>query len=187
MVFSDKPDSYFIDMFKNGNVANLDETGCFYDTMSRYGLVRDYLQSDCFGMKTDKRRFTCTTTITSDGKILPLQVIYTSKIPICANSVFGVTRQDFGDYTNRWFEKTGLHYCCSTRGWQTSDTFQTYLKRLCTEFKKRNQLEILLFIDNAPSHKVDHLYEYDGVSLFIMRLPPRTTVRVSIDQQKIVC
>ncbi|XP_053403566.1 tigger transposable element-derived protein 6-like [Mercenaria mercenaria] len=121
--------------YKPENIFNMDETGLFFRDSGRktYRLKGD----DCAGGKRSKERITVALCSSMTGeKVKPL-VIGKSRSPRC----FG--RMDV--------KTLPVDYYFNKKAWMNSYIYEEFLKSLNRKMKSQNR-NILLFVDNAPSH-----------------------------------
>lgn len=136
------------------DIFNMDETGLFFRDTTRKTF--HFKGDDCAGGKRSKERITVALCASMTGeKIKPL-VIGKSRTPRC-----------FGRLDTK---SLPVDYYNNKKAWMNSYIYSDFLKSLnrIMKAKKRN---ILLFVDNAPSHPKDQSLSH----IKIVFLPPNTT------------
>jgi len=138
--------------FELHNVFNIDETGLFYRLLPDRSLTTS---DSTKGIKKIKDRITVALCCNADGseKIKPM-VIGKSKNPRCFKN-FNVNL-----YVN---------YTSNKKAWMTSALFHDWLVNF-NKSMKRQRRNVLLIMDNAPSHIIPKLS-----NVKIHFLPPTTT------------
>ena len=147
------------------DIFNMDETGLFYrDTMKKTYHVKG---EDCSGGKRSKERITLALCASITGEKLKPLVIGKSAKPRCFKSLK--------------VENLPVTYRNNKKAWMTSQLMTQWLTTLDKKLKseKRN---ILLFLDNAPSHPAN--VELSNVK--VQFLPPNTTSVIQPMDQGII-
>lgn len=137
--------------FDPENIYNLDETGLLYELQAAKTMATGPVK----GTKESKKRITIVLCCNATGsdKRKPL-VIAQSKNPRCFKN---------------WNPKPYVDYTSNRKAWVTSLEFKDYVESFDKWAKKKNK-NLILLVDNAPSHKQIKL---DNVLLIF--LPPNTT------------
>lgn len=140
------------------DVFNMDETGLFY----KLAPNRTLADSVVSGEKRGKERLTVGLCANMDGSIkLPPLVINKSLKP-----------RAFTHRSVRNPENLGLEWYANRKAWMTGEVFSKWLLRFDTTMACRGRKNVLLLLDNAPSHISGHLQLKVTKVLF---LPPLTT------------
>lgn len=135
---------------------NADEFGLFFREILTKSLTASRL--DRRGIKKPRNRVTVMAASSQEGEKLPLLVIGDAKDPLC----FRANRKMVVNMRTK--------YTSSNKAWVNSNIFETWVKYLNEKMKKQNR-KIIVFVDNAPSHKLSK--EYSNVRIEF--LPPNLT------------
>ena len=135
------------------NVYNMDETGLFF----RLQPDKTLSTAPVRGTKKSKERISVALCANADGsdKLKPL-VIGKAARPRCFPKAFNV--------------QSVVHYYHNKKAWMTSVIFTDWLKKVNKTMAARKK-NIILFIDNAPSH----VYDIELSHVKIEAFPPNTT------------
>jgi hypothetical protein len=135
------------------DIFNMDETDLFFKDTSRKTF--HFKGDDCAGGKRSNERITVALCSSFSGEKLKPLVIGKSRAPRC--------------FKNIKTESLPVHYYHNKKAWMNSSIYEDYLKKLNRQMRlqKRN---ILLFVDNAPSHP-----EVQLSNVAVKFLPPNTT------------
>ena len=137
------------------DVYNMDETGLFYSKAPCTTISRNPIE----GVKQDKRRLTVALSANADGSDkLSLLFIGKSKSPRCFPKKSAAT--------------LGFCYEYNPKAWMTTGVFTAWITDLNQKMKKRNR-NILMLLDNAPTHKKIQLSNIE-----LLFLPPNTTSKL---------
>ena len=136
------------------NVYNMDETGLFYCMAPSKTISQRQIE----GSKKDKTRLTVAFTCNADGsdKLEPLFLGHSER-PRCFNKRYG--------------RDLGFNYFHNKKAWMTGQLFAEFLAQLDQHVGRK----VLLFVDNAPSHKFDKL---TPKNVEVCSLPPNTTSKL---------
>ena len=146
--------SFTVKQFKAEDIFNADETGLFYGCLSDRTHV--FKNDKCAGGKLSKERLTVLVTASMAGEKLPLLVIGKSANPRCFKNI----------------KKLPLPYESNKKAWMTAAIFETWVKKLDSQMRKRNR-NIALVLDNCTAHpKVEGL-----TNIKLIFFPPNTTAR----------
>ncbi|XP_050406602.2 tigger transposable element-derived protein 4, partial [Patella vulgata] len=118
------------------DIFNMDETGLFYKDGSRktFHVKGD----DCAGGKRSKERLSVALCASLTGEKLKPLVLGRSKKPRCFSKVKDVN-------------KLPVMYRSNKKAWMTAAIFEEWLLSVNKQMRRENR-NILLFLDNAPSH-----------------------------------
>jgi transposase len=139
------------------DVFNMDETGLFY----RMAPDKTIATKNLKGSKKDKARITIALTANADG---------TEKLPLLFIGNFGKPRA----FKKKSPQQLGFLYKFNKKAWMTAVVFQDWLLDIDKTFRKE-QRNILLLLDNAPTHIVSNL---ELTNVTVRFLPPNTTSRI---------
>lgn len=146
------------------DIFNADETSFFFKMLPQQTYA--FKGQPCSGNKTSKDRLTLMLccNMTGSEKLRPLIIGKAKKPAILKKFNMGV--QDLPvDYYN------------NAKGWMTGIVFDNWLSKWNHALARKNR-QILLFIDNAPSHVVQN---YSHIT--VQFLPPNTTSKIQpLDQ-----
>ena len=142
-----------VDGYDPKDIFNQDETALFYKTTQDKSFYTKGEKPG--GAKKSKERVTVSMCTNMNGDTEMITLIGKSRRPRC--------------FKNIDVASLPVHYRWNKKGWMTNDLFNCFLKDLNEKMKKKGR-QILLFVDNAPSHKQLQL---SNVSLRF--LPPKTT------------
>ncbi|CAM4944475.1 unnamed protein product [Rotaria socialis] len=147
--------STILDGFDENDVFNADETGLCYRATPDRSLVLS--KEECKGGKKSKERLTVLlcSNLTGTEKLKPV-VIGKSQRPRC--------------FKNITTSKLPATWLSNRTAWMTCNLFTDWLITINNQMKKKNR-KILLFIDNAPCHVINH----DLSNIKIVFFPPNTT------------
>ena len=135
------------------DIFNLDETAYFYCMAQSKTICTASIP----GRKKIKKRITVAVTSNADGSSQwPLLFIGTSKKPRCLGGK-SPSELDF-------------EYTATKQGWMTGTVFSHWIERF-NESMKRDGRRVLLLLDNASSHRYEHLLS----NVVVQMLPPNTT------------
>ena len=147
--------------FDAADIFNADETGLFFRALPNKTLAER--SKKCVGGKMSKERLTVMLCASFTGEKLKPLVIGKSAKPRC--------------FKNVNIASMPVHYKSNRKAWMTFNIFSEWLESI-NEMIKREGRKILLFVDNAASHKIMQL---SNVSL--MFLPPNCTALIQpLDQ-----
>ena len=135
------------------NIFNLDETALFYKLLPNRTLCN---QAKARGVKSSKERVSVVFCVSYTGEKLPPMIIGKAAMP---RSLRGVD-----------LNKVGVKYTNTFKSWMTSSLFQEYLRELNKQMREQKR-NILLLVDNAPSHIMDE----ELTNVKIKFLPKDTT------------
>ena len=139
------------------DVFNMDETGLFYCMAPD----RTIAARQICGLKKDKTRITIVLCANSDGtEKRDLFFIGHSEKPRAFKKKRG--------------EHYGFYYRWNKKAWMTTILFQEWLLKFDVDMRKQ-QRQVLLLLDNAPTHAVQTL---DLTNVTVMFLPPNTTSHI---------
>jgi hypothetical protein len=139
------------------DVFNMDETGLFYCLAPDRTIASRQLE----GMKKDKTRISVALCANSDGtEKEELLIIGHSAKPRAFNKKTG--------------QQLGFFYRFNKKAWMTTQLFQEWLQQFDVRMR-RQERQVLLLLDNAPTHAVKNLVLTNVKVLF---LPPNTTSRI---------
>jgi hypothetical protein len=139
------------------DVFNMDETGLFYCLSPDRTIATRQLE----GLKKDKTRISIALCANADGsEKQELFFIGHAAKPRAFNKKTG--------------QQLGFYYRHNKKAWMTSLLFQEWLLQFDAHMK-RQQRNVLLILDNAPTHMVKNL---TLVSVKVLFLPPNTTSRI---------
>jgi hypothetical protein len=139
------------------DVFNMDETGLFYCLAPDRTIASRQIE----GMKKDKTRISIALCVNSDGSEKEeLMIIGHSAKPRAFNKRTG--------------RQLGFCYRYNKKAWMTSQLFQEWLQRFDSRMR-HDQRQVLLLLDNAPTHMVKNLALSNVQVTF---LPPNTTSRI---------
>lgn len=139
------------------NVFNMDETGLFYCMAPD----RTIASRQIGGLKKDKTRITIALCANSDGtEKRDLFFIGHAEKPRAFNKKRG--------------EHYGFYYRWNKKAWMTTILFQEWLLKFDGGMRKQ-QRQVLLLLDNAPTHAVKTL---DLTNVTVMFFPPNTTSHI---------
>lgn len=140
--------------YSPADVYNMDETGLFFSMAPD----RTIASRQMGGMKKDKTRLTVALCANSNGTDKrALFFIGHSEKPRC--------------FKKKRAEELGFYYAWNKKAWMTSLLFQQWLEKFDLDMRK-HQRQVLLLLDNAPTHAVRSL---DLTNVSVMFLPPNTT------------
>jgi hypothetical protein len=125
------------------DIFNADESGFYFRSTANKSFV--YENESCNGLKTSKERVTVLFCCSATGEKLKPLVIGKSRYP----RIFKTNNLDV--------KNLPVMYENNRKGWMTRDIFENYLTYLNSMFRNKNR-KILLFLDNAPSHKAEEKY-----------------------------
>jgi hypothetical protein len=140
-----------IGQFHPQDVYNMDETALYYKAVPRSSICMKKAPA----FKLNKARVTMIVGANSDGSDkLPLVFLGNAKCP-------------------RWLSEkpVNVQYVGTSKGWMTAAVYQQWLLDF-NERMQREERQVLLIVDNAPSHI------HRGVPLSnvtVLKLPPNTT------------
>jgi arginine repressor len=146
-----------IAQYQPSDVFNMDETGLFYCMAPD----RTIASRQIGGIKKDKTRIT---------------------IALCANSNGTEKRNLFfighaekpRAFKKKRGEDYGFYYRWNRKAWMTTILFQEWLLKFDIDMRKQ-QRQVLLLLDNAPSHAVKTL---NLTNVTVMFFPPNTTSHI---------
>ena len=146
-----------INKFSPQDVFNMDETGLFFCMT----LDRTIATRQLEGMKKDKTRISIALCVNADGsEKLELLIIGHAAKPRAFNKKTG--------------EQLGLYYRHNKKAWMTSLLFQEWLQDFDSRMKRQSR-NVLLLLDNAPTHMAKNL---DLSNVNVLFLPPNTMSRI---------
>ena len=151
--------------YKSENIFNMDETGLFFRDTTRYTFHKK--GDDCAGGKRSKERLTVALCASMTGEKLRPLVIGKSEKPRCFKKIN--------------VESLPVDYKFNRKAWMNSHLFEIWLKKV-NRIMVKKQRNILMFIDNAPSHP-------STLNLSNVRLqffPPNTTSKSQPMDQGII-
>jgi hypothetical protein len=139
------------------DVFNMDETGLFY----RMAPDRTIASQNLSGSKKEKSRISIAFTANADGseKLPPLFIGHFQK------------PRAFGKKSAK---QHGFQYKFNTKAWMTGAIFQDWIMDFDKDMRKQ-QRNVLLLLDNAPSHVVGNL---QLTNVKVVFFPPNTTSRI---------
>ncbi|XP_033730203.1 tigger transposable element-derived protein 4-like [Pecten maximus] len=123
------------DGYSDNDIFNMDETGLFYRDSTKNTLK--VKGEECAGGKRSKERITVALCSSLKGEKLPALVIGKAKQPRCFNKIKP--------------ETLPVIYRNNRKAWMNSSLFDGWLNQVNRKMKRQNR-NILLFLDNAPSH-----------------------------------
>ena len=135
------------------DIYNQDETALFFKTTQDKSFYTKGQKPG--GAKKSKERVTVSLCANMVGDKEPITLIGKARRPRCFKNIDPASLP--------------LNYRWNSKGWMTNDLFSAWLQTLNEKMKKEKR-NILLFVDNAPSHKK---MELSNISLRF--LPPKTT------------
>ena len=143
-----------IEQYHPSDVFNMDETGLFFCMAPDRTIATRQLE----GCKKAMTRMTVALTANSNGteKLEPLFI--------------GKSKQPRA-FRRKSSKQLGILYHSNQSAWMTALIFQDWLKKLDAKMSRAKR-NILLLLDNAPSHIVTNL---ELVSITVTFLPPNTT------------
>ena len=136
--------------FSADAIFNADETALFVHCVSSQSYVHTDMSS--FGFKSSKKRVSILLCFSWTGEKLCPMIIGRSKKP------------------RGYVQSESILYYANSKAWMTSVLFNEWLS-LVNEYFSSVGKQILLFVDNCSSHKVDKQYSH----LNIRFLPKNTT------------
>ena len=146
------------------DIFNMDETGLYYrDTPKSTFKVNG---EECTGGKRSKERLTIALCASMTGEKLPALVIEKCKKPRC--------------FKNITPKALPVIYTSNKRAWMNSALFQWWLETFNRKMRRQSR-NVLLFVDNAPSHPTAEL---SNVKLAFF--PPNTTSKSQPMDQGII-
>lgn len=146
--------------FDPEDIYNADETSLYYKLLpSRTYAFRG---EQVIGGRSSKDRLTLMLCSNMNGtdKLKPL-IIGKTKNPRVLKSVYNMSTADLP-----------VHYYSSANGWMTGFIFNSWLSKWNSKLA-RDHRNVLLLLDNAPSHVVEN---YSNIT--IQFLPPNTTSKL---------
>ena len=144
------------------DVYNMDETGLFYRSLPDKSLTVKGEQ--CNGGKRAKDRITIVLCANMAGEIRMPLVIGRSKKPHC--------------FRNLDLSQLPVVWRYNKKAWMTGALFSEWLSEFDREMRRKKR-KVILFLDNAPSHK----HELTLTNTKIIFYPPNTTSRLQpLDQ-----
>ena len=121
------------------DVLNMDELGLFFKGLPQKGLVEKRKKGR--GRKQSKKQCTVALFVAANGpKVYDPIVVWRSKKPRCFKKLKNIYRSH------------GVHYFANAKAWMTTEIMQEVLKMLEKKKMIAEGGNILLFLDNAPSH-----------------------------------
>ncbi|XP_067120113.1 jerky protein homolog-like [Centruroides vittatus] len=162
------------DGYKKTNVYNTDETGLYWKKMPSKTLVSKYEMS-APGFKASKSRITVMVcgNVTGTHR-LPLLIVGKSKNPRCFKGI----------------KKLPVIYKNQKNSWMDTSIFIEWYDTIFIPEVKKHQLKtgntgnVLLLIDNAPSHPSNISLERENGKFKVVYLPPNvTSVLQPMDQE----
>jgi hypothetical protein len=143
-----------ISEYKPSDVFNMDETGLFYCMAPD----RTIASRQVGGYKKDKTRITIALTANADGS---------EKLELFFIGHFQKPRA----FKKQSGEQLGINYRWNKKAWMTGLLFHEWLRKLDTRMRSQDR-QILLLLDNAPTHGVSSI---DLTNVTILFFPPNTT------------
>ena len=153
--------------YRPNDIYNADETSFFFRLLASrtYAFEEESVRGSKHITAKDRMSLLLCTNMTGTDKRKPL-IIGKSHRPTALKRRSITIKQ------------LGIEYYSNQNGWMTSPIFQCWLKGWNEECIKQKR-EILLLIDNAPSHIVDDSYS----NIKVQFLPPNTTSQIQpLDQ-----
>ena len=135
------------------DIYNQDETALFFKTTQDKSFYTKGEKPG--GAKKSKERVTISLCSNMVGEKELITLIGKARRPRCFKNIDP--------------DSLPLHYRWNRKGWMTYDLFSAWLKTFKERMKKEKR-RILLFVDNAPSHKRTELS-----NITLRFLPPKTT------------
>lgn len=154
--------------FEPDNIYNCDETALFYKLLP--SRTYTFKGQSVVGGKSSKDRVTLMLCSNMSGtdKLKPL-IIGKTKKPQVLKRVYNMSVADLP-----------VDYYSSQNGWMTGFIFDSWLSKWNSRLARQGR-NILLLLDNAPSHVVD---TYSNIT--IQFLPPNTTAKIQPMDQGIL-
>lgn len=122
-------------LYNKQDVFNLDKSVCFYCDAQTTSVSTTGLS----GRKKDEKKITFAMASNADDlSKLPLLFIGTARQPRC--------------FENCTPEALGVDYTNSTRGWTTTATFRTWIKRFNRQMATEGRKVLLLLYNTSPHH-----------------------------------
>jgi hypothetical protein len=146
-----------ISEYPPSDVFNMDETGLFYCLAPDRTIATRQIA----GLKKDKTRITIALCANADG---------TEKRELFFLGHFQKPRA----FRKKKAEEYGLYYRWNRKAWMTSLLFQEWLLKFDRDMKRQNR-QILLLLDNAPSHAVASI---ELTNITVLFFPPNTTSQI---------
>ena len=135
------------------DILNQDETALLFKTTQSKSFYKK--QDKPGGAKKSKERVTISLCTNMEGGKEKMMLIGKAKRPRCFKSIDT--------------SKLPVEYRFNKKAWMTGDLFSSFLQSLNEKMKRENR-HVILFMDNAPSHKPQDLS-----NIKIKFLPPKTT------------
>ena len=151
--------------FRPEDIFNADETGLFYRQLRSESLVQK--GEDCRGAKLLKERLTVLLACSKTGEKLKPLVIGKAAKPRC--------------FRNLDTRRLSVKWCWNKKAWMSSVLFKEWLHDLNQRMIKQKR-QILLLIDNAPTHPQNLAYSNVTVRFF----PKNTTSKLQPLDQGII-
>ena len=157
--------------YRPNDIYNADETSFFFRLLASrtYAFEEESVRGSKHITSKDRLSLLLCTNMTGTDKRRPL-IIGKSQRPTALKRRSISIRQ------------LGIEYYSNANGWMTAPIFQCWLKSWNEELIKQKR-EILLLIDNAPSHIIDDS-GYSNIK--VQFLPPNTTSQIQPLDQGII-
>jgi predicted DNA-binding protein YlxM (UPF0122 family) len=150
--------------FDSKDIFNMDESGLFFKDTTRKTFHQKGL--DCAGGKRSKERITIALCASMTGEKLQPLIIGKCRKPRCFKNI---------DPKN-----LPVSYRFNKKAWMTSAIYEDWLKTVNKTMKRQNR-NILMFVDNAPSHPQLNLS-----NVTVKFFPPNTTSKTQPMDQGII-